>query len=520
MVAEKAISATRSRLERASQATIDVLIALVVGAVAILAVAFLPPLIAGGVLLVGSALFLLRRWVFNWTTMLFLFAAVILFIPIRRYALPVSIGFELEPYRVAIVVLLIAIAIAAANQRKFPWQPVLWGWPIAIFLWCCLASMMFNAVALTESGLITAGFSNLFQLTFLLSTVVIFRQLLRSERVVIVFLNFLVYAGAVIGFFAFVERVTRINVFLQLQNFLPLVLLRDDASSTRAGGNRSYASSQHPIALSVLFCMIIPLAIYLMKYSPWPRFSFTRKLVYTACIGLMLIGLLSAVSRTGIVVMGVMFLVCLLLRPKLALILAAIGLPIVILVALVLPQLFASTVGTLLDPAALIAGQFSSVGLPGQGRLADLPEAFAQFSQAPLTGTGIGSRIVVGDNANSQILDNQWLGSLLETGILGIIGLIALLGWPTFAMVRFAFTSTAPDSRKLLVFATATATIGYITSMFFYDAFAFMQTLLMLSILYAIAAWAMTDGRDTWPAKTPKGETSTAETIRKDLVPA
>jgi O-antigen ligase len=504
MVAEQAVLAPRSRRQRASQAVIDVLIALVVGAVAIVAIIFLPPIVAGGILLVAGALFLLRRLVFNWTTMLFLLAAVILFIPIRRYALPISVGFELEPYRVAIAVLIVAVAIALANKRTFPWQPVLWGWPIAIFLWTQLASLMFNIIYLTETGLVTAGFSNIFQLAFLLSTVVIFRQLLRREIVVIAFLNFIVYAGAIIGFFAFVERVTRQNVFLQLQNFLPLVLLRDDAESVRAGGNRAFASSQHPIALSVLFCLIIPIAIYLMKYSPWPRFAFTRKLVYSACIGVMLVGLLSAVSRTGIVVAGVMFVLCLLLRPKLALTIGAIALPIVIIVALILPDLFASTVGTLLDPAALIAGQFSSVGLPGQGRLADLPEALTQVAQHPWTGSGIGSRIVVGENANSQILDNQWLGSLLETGVLGILGLAALLGWPAIAMLRFAFTSNAPDSRKFLAFAVATSTVGYITSMFFYDAFAFMQTLLMLSILYAVAAWAMTDGAENWKAVTPR----------------
>ena len=43
-----------------------------------------------------------------------------------------------------------------------------------------------------------------------------------------------------------------------------MAILRDDAESLRAGGNRAYASSQHPIALAVLFCMIIPIAIYLI----------------------------------------------------------------------------------------------------------------------------------------------------------------------------------------------------------------------------------------------------------------
>lgn len=476
--------------------SVDLAIAVALGVVAIAAVVFLDPLVAGGIMLVAASAFLLRRWVFNWTTALFALGAVIMFVPIRRYALPISVGFELEPYRVMIVVLLVAVGVAAANRRRFPWQPVLWGWPIAIFLWCMFASLMFNAVALVESEALFGGLSNLIQLMFLLSTVVIFRQLLREPRVVMAFLSFLVYAGAIVGLFAFIERLTRRNVFLMFHNVLPLVLLRDDAESLRAGGGRAYASSQHPIALSVLFAMLIPLAIYLIRFGTWPRFSFTRKLVFIGCIGVMIVGLLSAVSRTGIVVLGVMFLFTLLLRPKLAGLLAAIGLPIVAVVGLLLPQLFESTIGSLLNVEALIASQFSSIGLAGQGRLADLPDAFAQFGVHPWAGTGLGSRVVVGDDANAQILDNQWLGSLLETGVIGVIGLAVFLIWPTIAMIRYSFRKDVAPARAFLTFATATSAVGYTAAMFFYDAFAFMQTLLLLCIVYAIAAWAITDKAD------------------------
>ncbi|WP_297083039.1 hypothetical protein, partial [uncultured Demequina sp.] len=72
-------------------------------------------------------------------------------------------------------------------------------------------------------------------------------------------------------------------------------------------------------------------------------------------------------------------------------------------------------------------------------------------------------------------------------------GLIALLVVPAFRMFRFSFTPGVPDKRSHLTFAIATATVGFIVSMFFFDAFAFMQTLLVLSLLYAIAAWAMTE---------------------------
>ncbi|MCR2808882.1 MULTISPECIES: O-antigen ligase family protein [unclassified Microbacterium] len=497
------------RASRLPRAPLSIVIAVVAGVVVLLAVLFLEPLLVGGVLLVAGGLYVFRRVVFNWTTMLFVLTAVILFVPIRRYALPIQVGFALEPYRVVIAALLIALAVTVFLRGTRDWKPVVWGWPIAIALWTAFASLMVNAVTLTETGLIGGGFANVFQLAFLLSTIVLVRQMLSTEQITMILLNVIVLGGAVVGFFAFFERLTRRNIFLELNTFLPLILLRDEGESLRAGGARAYASSQHPIALAVLFCMIIPLAIYLMKFSPWPRFAFTRKLFYAAAIGVMILGMLSAVSRTGVVTLGAMYLFILLVRPKLAGLLALIAVPMVVLVAMVLPALFESMVLSLLDVQGLIASQMAAVGLPGQGRLADLPQAFAEFSYSPLAGTGLGSRVVVGDDANADILDNQWLGSLLESGVLGVLGLVVLLVWPIFVLTRFAFRRGVPASRAYLALAIATSAVGYATAMFFYDAFAFMQTLLMLSVLLGIGAWAMTDGADRWPE--PESDPVTAE---------
>lgn len=482
--------------------TANIMIAVVLGAIAIASIIFLDPLMAGGALLAVSALFLLRRFVFTWPSMLFLLGAVVMFIPIRRYALPIQVGFALEPFRAVIAGLLIALAVAAFASPSFRWKPVVWGWPIAIFLWTMLASLMFNGAELASTPLIGAGLSNITQLAFMLSVVLLVRQLLSTERLTNIFLIFLVISGAILGLLALYERISRTNVFLLLGNFLPLTILRDDAESLRAGGARAYASSQHPIALSVVFCMLIPLAIYLMKFAIWPRFEISRRIFYTAMIGLMLVGLLAAISRTGVVVMGVMWLFTLVLRPRLALILAALGLPMVVVAGLIFPKNIESMVLSLLDIEGVVASQTTSVGMAGQGRLADLGPAFQEVAVNPWFGTGLGSRIVVGDNANAYILDNQWLGTLMETGVLGVIGLIALLVWPAVQMTRFAFTSNAPQSRVFLVFAIAASTVGYLTAMFFYDAFSFMQALLLLAILYAVAAWAMTEGAETWSGDT------------------
>lgn len=102
---------TVDRAARRRRLRNDILIALGLAAVVLLAVIFLDPMIAGGVLLIAAAAYVFRGIVFRWSSMLLVLAGVVMFVPIRRYALPIDVGFALEPYRVLISVLLVAIVI-------------------------------------------------------------------------------------------------------------------------------------------------------------------------------------------------------------------------------------------------------------------------------------------------------------------------------------------------------------------------------------------------------------------------
>jgi hypothetical protein len=480
--------------------------AIVLAIVALAAVILLPPVGAGGVLLGVSLAYLARRQVFNWTSMLLLLAAVIMFIPVRRYAIPIPLPFALEPYRLLIVALVLAIIVALVIDPRFRWRPVVFGWPFAVFLALQAVAIVVNGPFLVEQGFDYGALTSISQFLVLISVLFIARQLLTSEAIVNVLLVFLVWAGVIVALFAVLERFARVNVFLLLGNVLPLTLLREEGESLRAGGARAYASSQHPIALAVLFCLLIPLAIYLAKYAGWPRNEISRKVLYALAIGAMIAGLLVAVSRTGVVVLGVMFLMTLLLRPRLALLLGIVAFPFGLLAAVVVPALFEKTVLSLFDVQSLIASQYASPGFRGQGRLADLAPALAEVAQNPFFGTGPGSRVVIGENANAQILDNQWLGTLLESGAVGVLGLIVFLATPPLMLLVFAFRDarrrhsalgiSAPQTQRhaMLAFTLAVSMVGYITSMFFYDAFAFMQTFFVLCLLLAIGGWLLTEG--------------------------
>ena len=420
-------------------------------------------------------------------------AAIVLFIPVRRYAIPIPLPFALEPYRLVIALLVVIVGVALLIDPTFTWRPIAFGVPLLIWLVTMLVSVAANATAITEEGLASGAVGALGNYAIVVSLLYLTRQLLRSPRTVNTLLTALAVFSGIVGFFALVEKVTRENVFMKLATFLPLEMLRDETEAFRAGGARAYASAQHPIALSVMLCMLIPIALYLAKYAAWPHNIYNRKIFFGGIVTLQLFGVAAAVSRTAVVTLAVMFLLLLLLRPILGLVLASFALPAVVVAAAVIPKPFEAMFGGFLDPDSLIASQKTSPGFTGAGRLADLEPALQIVAHQPFFGSGLGSRIVIGDTANSFILDNQWLGTLMEVGALGVIGVLVLLLIPTFRLFGYAFEPTHTPQYTALALALAISIVGYGTAMFFYDAFGFFQTFMLLFMLLGVGAWVLTE---------------------------
>ncbi|WP_157981727.1 O-antigen ligase family protein [Protaetiibacter intestinalis] len=434
-----------------------------------------------------------RRVVSGPTVALVALLAVILFVPIRTYAIPVPLPFQLEPYRLLIAVLLIGAFFVLLAHPRMRLRPVAFGVPIAVFLGTLVLSIVVSIVPLAQQGLVGTAFGGLVNLMFILSVFFLVRQFLSSERVVMATLGFLAYGGTTVAFFAIVERVTHINVFLRFGDVLPLQLLRDATEDWRAGGARSFGSAQHPIALSVMLCMLIPIVLYLAREASWPRNTVNRAIVHGAMLVVLLGGIGVAVSRTGVVVLATMFVVTLVLRPVIAAGLALATIPMVLLASFASPKTVSETLLSFLDLDTLVASQYTSPGWAGQGRLADLGPAFQLVQQHPVFGTGYGGRIVVGEDANGFILDNQVLGILMDSGVAGVIGLAIFVLVPFVLLVRHSLDRRVPERYRTLAFAIAVSTAGYAAAMFFYDAFGFMQTLLVLCVLWAVGAWLLTE---------------------------
>ena len=127
-------------------------------------------------------------------------------------------------------------------------------------------------------------------------------------------------------------------------------------------------------------------------------------------------------------------------------------------------------------------------GASGSGRLADLGPALREWREKPLVGVGFGTRVVDGQGPGprANILDNEWLGTLLEVGALGFFGWL----W-FFARVvrRLGKAAKEDDSERGWLLASIAASVAaFAVGMFTFDAFSFIQVTFLMFIFVGLGA--------------------------------
>jgi hypothetical protein len=440
---------------------------------------------------------LLVRVLARWSWLVYGLAAVDLLIPEDdRYTLRGSVGFQLEPYRVVLMVMLIGwLAALMVDPRVRARRTNLDG-PLALICIAVVGSEVFNParVAATTSYVIKALvlFASLILLVYLFVSVV------RSRQTVERLLRVLVLCGCVVAIGAFIERESAYNIFNHLHRLLPMMTFNPAAELTtllRNGGFRAMASAGHPIELSNDMAMLTPLAAYLaIKGSRW----------WWATLPILLVGNLSSGSRTGIVCLAVIVIVFLCLRPRETLRCWPALIPILGVVQLLMPHAISGTIAAFFPKGGLIAQQTQTFAAHGQiqygSRLSrigpELRNVFAKHNEffgegwgTVLVGrlaftTGPQPKIVLPGGAlgTGQILDDQWLGFLLDTGLVGVAGWLWLFSRALRRLAaRARLERGTPEGWLPVALAGSIACYG--TAMALYDAFGFIQATLMFFML-------------------------------------
>lgn len=417
-----------------------------------------------------------RRTLLAWETLLAGVVVIVFLVPIKRYAMPGDLPFGLEPYRLVVAaVLLVWLGALLVDPRTHLRRSVL-DLPLLAFAGSALASVAVNPRAV-ELGDSAAVKQTVFLLSFVLLYFLIVSVVRRIDQAVFL-AEVLVVAGAVVGGAAIVESSTGFNVFNHLGGlpFLRMTSIPD--LDVRGTALRAYASAQHPIALGAALVMLVPLAAALVRVTGRVRWW-----IPGAALGL---GAVASVSRTAMLMLATVLLVGLWIRPR-----DTFRIWLALIPAALLLYLFAPAAGESLQRAfspegGLVAEQRGSAGSKGSGRLADVAPAFQEFSRQPILGQGYGSRDVDDPTQPIAILDNQWLGTLLETGALGLLSLL----WLLIRFLRRAGAAARRDgtARGSLVGALATATAAYGVGMLTFDSFSFIQVTFVFFIMLGLGS--------------------------------
>jgi len=427
---------------------------------------------------------LVRTPVIGWPRLIGVLILIILFVPIRRYALPGSLPFQLELYRVFVALLIAGWLCSLLVDPRVRFRRTGFEGPLLVILVAAFISIVANPdrVSLSTDVDKKLMFFVSFVLVLYLITSVI-RRLDNVDQLA----KTLVGGGAVVAISAIVEARTGYNAFNHLSRLMPFLRDLGDVGGFQRVGTaklRVFGSAEHPIALSAMFVMLTPLAVYLARRYRQRRWMLCALALVAACA--------ATVSRTGIVMFLVVALVFLWLRPQETRRLWPAVLLAPIVIHFVLPGTLGAIKQSFFPTGGLLAEQHASVGHSGSGRLADLGPALSLWQDHPLVGQGFGTTLIVNrslEGPATNILDDQWLSTLLEVGVVGF------LGWAWFfgrAIRRFGVEARRDQSeRGWLLAAIAASVAAYAIGMVTYDAFAFVQVTFLMFILVGLGCALM-----------------------------
>jgi polysaccharide biosynthesis protein PslJ len=419
------------------------------------------------------------RWRIEWRWLLAALVLLILFVPIRRYKLALGIPFQLEPYRLAIALLFSAWCLSlVADQRVRARRSGLEA-PLRLYFIAIIGSLATNLSSVTAlSGAVT---KTLFLLVGFLVLFYFVASVTRSIDTVDTILAALTFGGSILAVLGVLESRTGWSPFSGLERVLPFLTPIVGEIFERGSSFRAMGSAEHPIAFAALLVMITPFALYLALKR--------RRGIYWLAVILLALGATSSVSRTTIAMLVVVAGTSVVIKPKESLRFAPVLVPFLVAAHFATP----GTLGTL---RASFFGETQS----NTGRTKDYGPAFEQIQSEPIFGIGYGTRIPAGPNANADILDNQWLATLIETGVVGTFA----LAWFFVVFIRRlgGAARASPDPESWLLLALAASVSAYAAGMFLFDAFSFIQVTLVLFLLLGLGS-ALVTGCEPIIARAP-----------------
>ena len=429
----------------------------------------------------------------RWEVLVSLIVLTVLWIPLGRYAVGGGLPVNLEPYRLLVTVVVICWCATLLVDPSIRWKRVGLFGPILALVLAVLASNAVNARQIDHFDVLPDVLKAASLLASWIAVMLLVASVLRTREQLDLVVKVLVIGGAVVAGFAVVQYRTGFNVFDHLGYGL-LSPISDNLPSNlgaRGDGSRVYASAQHPIALSAALVVLLPLGIYAGR-----RFGGRVWWLATAMIG---IGALTTVARTGATMLLTVLIVLVVLKPREVIPMWKWGLPFLVAVFLLSPGVLGGLKAAFLPEGGLVAEQEAAYSEVSSNRLADVGPTLEEWAESPIFGHGYGARVADPNNpnANGLILDDQWLGLLLDAGLVGAVAFLWLFVRSYRRLAKGARATEGPDGWLLAGLAASIAAfaIGMVT----FDAFSFVQATFLLFVLIGLSVPALRFARSEEP---------------------
>ena len=452
------------------------------------------------------------QFIVRWRTLLVLTIGVVFLIPIKRYTLPASLPFNLEPYRLMIGLSALAWVTSLLIDRRLRKRPTGMAGPLAALLFADILSIAVNAGTLANDNLTSLCVK---ALTFELSFFVLFVfavNVMKSREDIERIVRVMVVLGVVVALEVVIEYRTHNNLFNSIGKFLPVlhqvpltILGLDPTMLARSGNVRAYGSAEDPIECSAFLAILVPLGLYL--------YATTRQRRWLVATLVLVLGVFGTLSRTGVIMLVVIGIVYFQKRRKATMRALPALLPAILVIGVAAPHTFGSLYSQFFPKTGIIAQQSakSSDGQQvGQGdnRLARVGPDLAIWSKTPFFGQGFGSRDPNPQDAAllhiklSGQTDDQWLASLIETGLAGVLAFVWMFFRSTRRLKRIARTDSGADG--WLAVALVASIDAFMIGMFTFDALGFVEVTIGIFLILSLAAALVSVHNRIPDASTPR----------------
>lgn len=251
--------------------------------------------------------------------------------------------------------------------------------------------------------------------------------------------------------------------------------------AARSGLVRPSGTSTHPIEFGMVLTTTLPLAMTLARSAS------RRRWLYRVLLIAISISILLSISRSAMICAAVAFVVTVSSWPLAAKVWAtASALLVTTVVFLTMP----GVLGTITN---LFTGISSDSSVASRTGSYDVASMF--ISRSPLLGRGFGTFL-----PKYWILDNGYLGLLIEGGALGLLGLLIVIATAVGCAFRSARIHVHTAERGQLDREIAAALVAAVAAgavgLAFFDTFAFPQSegVFFLLIGLAGASWRLSSG--------------------------